>query len=382
MPPLPEPSPAAIAISEQLTELIASDMEMQGWMDFSRYMTMALYTPGLGYYSAGAIKFGTDGDFVTAPEVSPLFGHSLAQQIAQVLEISGGDVLELGAGSGRLACDVLTELQHLDCLPQHYFILEVSADLRARQQRLIAGSLPELAARLIWLDELPATFIGCIIANEVLDAVPTEVLRWAENDIYQRGVSWDGRRFDWRERELPQGPLRELAAAISVPPDYVSEINPAARNLVRTLAQSLKVGAMIMIDYGFGEREYYHPQRAQGTLMCHYRQHAHGDPFYLPGLQDITAHVDFSAMALAGIEAGLSLAGYTSQAQFLINCGITGLLARTPAAETASYLPRVAAAQKLLSPAEMGELFKVLAWTRGIEVALLGFAQNDQRRRL
>ncbi|MDR3393240.1 MAG: SAM-dependent methyltransferase [Sulfuriferula sp.] len=379
---LPVPTPAAQAISEQLTQRIAREIAESGWISFARYMELALYAPGLGYYSAGAAKFGAAGDFVTGPEISPLFGRSLAHQVAQVLTITGGNVLEVGAGSGRLACDLLAELARLDRLPQRYCILEVSADLRERQQQLIAGELPALAERVVWLDSLPATFTGCIVGNEVLDAMPVHVLHWHDGGVAERGVAWEHQRFVWRDRALPDGHLRELAQAIPAGDDYISEIGLAAQGFIGSLAQCLSVGVVILIDYGFGESEYYHPQRDQGTIMCHYRQHAHDDPFYLPGLQDITAHVDFTAVTVAAIDAGLNLAGYTSQAQFLINCGITDLLAQTPADDAAAYIPQVTAAQKLMSPAEMGELFKVLALSRGLDMPLLGFTQGDQRRRL
>ena len=378
---LPAPPPDALALSARLTETMAAEIQAHGPVDFARYMALALYAPSLGYYSAGAVKFGIDGDFVTAPEISPLFGRSLAQQLAQILR-DGGDVLEIGAGSGRLAVDMLAELQCLHRLPDHYYILEVSADLRARQKQLIARVLPDFAERVIWLDQLPDSFSGCIVANELLDALPVNVVHWRSDAIYQRCVAWQDGEFAWCDQPLPPGALRDAAAAISVPAGYISEIGMAAQGLVNSLAQCLTVGAIVMIDYGFGEREYYHPQRDRGTIMCHYRQQAHSDPFYLPGLQDITAHVDFSAIALAGISSGLSLAGYTSQAQFLINCGITGLLAQTPASDTGQYLPLVAAVQKLLSPAEMGELFKVIAWTKGMPEPLIGFVSGDQRRRL
>ena len=382
MPPLPVPSADASAASKQLVELIAAEIKAQGSIDFARYMSLALYAPGLGYYSDGAAKFGSDGDFVTAPEISPLFGRSLARQVAQVLAITGGDILELGAGSGRLACDVLAELLRLDCLPGHYYILEVSADLRQRQRSLIARTLPDIAERIIWLEHLPTGFTGCIVANEVLDAVPVDLLHWREDGIYRRCVAWENDRLVWCDRILAAGALREAAEAIAVPAGYISEIGLAAQALIKSLAQSLTAGAILMIDYGFGEREYYHPQRDRGTIMCHYRQHAHSDPFYLPGLQDITAHVDFTAMALAGLSQDLTLAGYTGQAQFLINCGITELLAQTSASDAAKYAPQAAAVQKLLSPAEMGELFKAIAWSKGIDDPLLGFSAGDQRRRL
>ncbi|MHB1331624.1 MAG: class I SAM-dependent methyltransferase [Sulfuriferula sp.] len=381
--PLPTPSPEALAHSTALVDHISDVIhQTDGWISFARYMELALYAPGLGYYSGGSAKFGAAGDFVTAPEISPLFGRSLARQVAQVLQTCGGDVLEAGAGSGRLACDLLQELAALDCIPEHYYILEVSADLRERQRTTIRQQIPQMLERVCWLDALPEAFTGCMVGNEVLDAMPAHLLHWMPDTLLERGVAWVDNAFTWREQILIDGRLRDAARALDVPADYVSEINLAAGAFIKSLAQCLQRGALILIDYGFGEREYYHPQRNRGTLMCHYRHHAHDDPFYYPGLQDITAHVDFTAIAVAGIEAGMRLAGYTSQAQFLINCGITDLLARTPASDVGAYLPQASALQKLMSPAEMGELFKVIALCKDMDAALLGFVQGDQQRKL
>ncbi|MHB1245446.1 MAG: class I SAM-dependent methyltransferase [Sulfuriferula sp.] len=381
--PLPTPSPEALAHSTALVDHISDVIhQTDGWISFARYMELALYSPGLGYYSGGSAKFGAAGDFVTAPEISPLFGRSLARQVAQVLQACGGDVLEVGAGSGRLACDLLQELAALDCLPQHYYILEVSADLRDRQRTTIQQQAPQLLERVCWLDALPEAFTGCMVGNEVLDAMPAHLLHWMSDTLLERGVAWVDNAFAWREQVIIDGRLQDAARALDVPADYVSEINLAAGAFIKSLAQCLQRGTLILIDYGFGEREYYHPQRNRGTLMCHYRHHAHDDPFYYPGLQDITAHVDFTAIAVAGIEAGMRLAGYTSQTQFLINCGITDLLARTPASDVSTYLPQASALQKLMSPAEMGELFKVIALCKDIETPLLGFSQGDQQRKL
>ena len=380
---LPTPSPEALAHSTALSHHIADVIhQTDGWISFARYMELALYAPGLGYYSGGAAKFGAAGDFVTAPEISPLFGRSLARQVAQVLKICGGDVLEAGAGSGRLACDLLNELATLDCLPQHYYILEVSADLRERQRATIQQQAPHMLARVQWLDRLPESFTGCVVGNEVLDAMPVNGVHWTQDAVFERGVTWADNAFMWRDQAITAGRLYDAARAIDVGADYLSEINLAASAFIKSLAQCLQCGALVLIDYGFGEREYYHPQRNRGTLMCHYRHRAHDDPFYFPGLQDITAHVDFTAIAVAGIEAGMHLAGYTSQAQFLINCGITDLLALTPASDVGTYLPQASALQKLMSPAEMGELFKVIALCKGMDTALLGFVQGDQQRKL
>ncbi|MES2364314.1 MAG: class I SAM-dependent methyltransferase [Pseudomonadota bacterium] len=381
--PLPTPSPEALAHSTALVDHISDVIhQTDGWISFARYMELALYSPGLGYYSGGSAKFGAAGDFVTAPEISPLFGRSLARQVAQVLQTCGGDVLEAGAGSGRLACDLLQELAALDCLPQHYYILEVSADLRDRQRTTIQQQAPQLLERVCWLDALPEAFTGCMVGNEVLDAMPAHLLHWMSDTLLERGVAWVDNAFAWREQVIIDRRLHDAARALDVPADYVSEINLAAGAFIKSLAQCLQRGTLILIDYGFGEREYYHPQRNRGTLMCHYRHHVHDDPFYYPGLQDITAHVDFTAIAVAGIEAGMRLAGYTSQAQFLINCGITDLLARTPASDVSTYLPQASALQKLMSPAEMGELFKVIALCKNMDTVLLGFVQGDQQRKL
>lgn len=311
MPPLPQPSPEALAHSARLRELILQDIELQGgWIPFSRYMELALYAPGLGYYTAGAHKFGSAGDFVTAPEISPLFGRTLARQVAQIMAHSAPAVLELGAGSGRLACDMLQELERLDSLPERYTILEVSADLRERQQALLLKHVPQLAARVEWLDELPDSMAGAVIGNEVLDALPVHIVRWGEDEILERGVA-AGATIEWKERLPENDALLALAQRIPVPEGYISEISLAARGLAASLSRRLTQGVLLFIDYGFGAREYYHPQRSQGTLMCHYRHHAHDDPFFLTGLQDITAHVDFSAIAEAAVDNGAQLLGYT-----------------------------------------------------------------------
>ncbi|MBU3736084.1 MAG: class I SAM-dependent methyltransferase, partial [Methylobacterium sp.] len=356
----PIPDPDQRAHSAALVSAICREIEAQdGWISFARYMALALYAPGLGYYSAGAQKFGAGGDFVTAPEMSALFGRCLAFQVEEVLGRTGGDLLELGAGSGRLAVDLLLELQRHDRLPQQYFILEVSASLRDMQRGKLAVLLPpELFRRVAWLETLPQTFTGVIVGNEVLDALPVHLLAWREEGILERGLSWE-EGLAWRERPLPPGPLLDSAMALALPPGYVSELCPAAAGLIASLSDCLLRGAILFIDYGFPRREYYHPQRTSGTLMCHYRHHAHDDPLAYPGLQDLTAHVDFTAAAEAAQAARLEVLGYTSQAQFLINCGITDLLAAITPADPAAYLPAVAQVQKLLSPAEMGELFKV-----------------------
>jgi SAM-dependent MidA family methyltransferase len=281
-----------------------------------------------------------------------------------------------------MAADLLLALEPLGRLPARYLILEPSGDLRARQQQRI-GALPgRVARRVQWPDRLPERFSGVIVGNEVLDALPVQLVVRREKGDFERGVTFQHDGFAFEDRALPEGELLRAARALDLPAPYVTEIALQARGLVRSLAGLLERGVVLFIDYGFGAAEYYHPQRSHGTLMCHYRHRAHDDPFFLPGLQDITAHVDFSAVAHTGAQAGLTLLGYTTQAHFLINLGITELLARTPAEQPADYLPLAAQAQKLLSPTEMGELFKVIALGRGIEQPLSGFARGDLGRLL
>jgi len=355
----------------------------QGWIGFDRFMELALYAPGLGYYSAGMQKFGESGDFVTAPEISSLFGRSMARQAAQVLAEVGGNILELGAGSGKLAVDILTELHRLDQVPERYQILDISGDLRARQKKHIENHLPlPLAQRVEWLDALPDHFTGIVVGNEVLDAVPVHLVAWHQNSICERGVTIQNERFAWQDQPLSNGPLHAAAMPLELMPGHISEVGLAATGLVTSLAKMLERGAIVLLDYGFPRREFYHSHRSQGTLMCHYRHQAHDDPFLYPGLQDITAHVDFTAAAEAAVDGGASLMGYCNQTQFLINCGITQLLSEVSPANAEAYLPLAAQAQKLLSPAEMGELFKAIAFGKGLRQPLLGFAGGDKRHTL
>lgn len=376
---LPTPDPVALEHSQRVRQHIADAIEQAGgWISFAHYMDMALYAPGLGYYSGGATKFGRAGDFITAPEISPLFGQTLAAQVAQIMRGSADQVLEVGAGSGALAADLLLELQRLNRLPERYAILELSGELRLRQQQTLATRAPALLARVSWLEALPTTFKGAIIANELLDALPTHVVVWREEGIFERGVALhtDG-SFMWQECTAA-GALLEAATALPVAAPFMSEINLAARAWAAEWGRILEVGALLLIDYGYPQHEYYHAQRDRGSLLCHYRQHAHEDPFWLPGLNDITAHVDFTAVITAAHDAGLDLYGYTSQAQFLINCGITEILSRCPADEPTRYLPMAAGVQKLISPQEMGERFKVMALGRRLNEPLLGLHRGDR----
>ena len=380
---LPQPSAEALAHSAQLCELIRRDISAQGnWIPFSHFMEMALYAPGLGYYTAGARKFGQEGDFITAPELSSFFGRTLARQLIEIMQASSPHILELGAGSGKLALDVLRELEALGSLPESYSILEISADLRERQQILIREKLPHLAARVFWLDALPEKIAGVVIGNEVLDALPVHLLHWAEGQILERGVSCVNDRFVWQDRLPVNTSLLDIAKNFSVPDNYLSEVSLAVRGLITSLCERMDIGALLLIDYSFGTREYYHPQRSQGTLMCHYRHQAHDDPFFLPGLQDITAHVDFTAIAETAIDHGAHFLGYTSQAHFLINSGVLNFLKEVSPDDIHTYAPLSAQLQKLTSPAEMGELFKVIALGKGIDEPLTGFSRGDLSRLL
>ncbi|MBV1775455.1 SAM-dependent methyltransferase [Burkholderiaceae bacterium DAT-1] len=373
---LPAPSDAQLAHSQTLLHLIQAEIAASGgWIPFADYMRLALYAPGLGYYSGPSRKFGSQGDFVTAPETSALFGQSLANTLVPVLLATGGDVLEVGAGSGRLAADVLAALEAQDALPRHYWILELSGDLAARQRELIATHLPHLLDRVNWLTALPTAFRGAIIGNEVLDAMPCRLVRKTEAGWMERGVIWqDG--LQWEERPID---APAALAYLDLPDDYLTELPEEANGFVASLAEAVEAGALILPDYGFIAREFYHPQRTRGTLMCHYRHHAHDDPLLWPGLQDITTHVDFSAIWAAATDAGWQLEGFTSQASFLIDAGILNCMSRLDP-DSRDYFRESAAVQKLLSPAEMGELFKVIGFSKNLalEGLLPGFRRDDR----
>lgn len=385
---LPTPSAESLLYSQQLTELVQQKIsEAGGWISFAAYMRMALYTPDLGYYTGGLQKIANanhgGGDFVTAPEISPLFSQALANQVAEVLQLTGGDVLELGAGTGKMAAGILQTLAEKDCFPSHYFILEVSAHLREVQRETIYQVLPEaLRSQVVWLVTLPTTLSGVVLANEVLDALPVQLVHQYEGQLLDRGVTVTDAGFSWQDQPVQDASLLEMLEAITLPNGYVTEVCPEAVGLVNSLVTMLQKGLLLFIDYGFGAAEYYHPQRNKGTLMCHYQHHAHDNPFLYPGLQDITAHVNFTAIAEAATAQGCVLEGYTNQAQFLMNCGLLDLLNRQSAEDVAAYSPMAAGVQKLMSPAEMGELFKVIGFSKGIEETLIGFANGDKSHTL
>jgi len=369
----PVPSPADAKRSEVLTEAIRQAIiDGGGAIDFSRFMELALYAPGLGYYASHAQQFGAGGDFITAPELSPLFGRCLARQCADVLaEIGGGQILEAGAGSGRLCTTLLSALEEVGHLPERYLILELSAALRTEQQSRIETELPHLKHRVQWLTELPQDgFRGVVLTNELLDALPVEIFEVTPEGIAQRQVCVAGNGFGWTTR-VADPIVAARVESLALAPGYVSEVGVIAEAWIRSMV-------VLLIDYGFPRQEFYHPQRTTGTLICHYRHRAHDDPLLWPGLQDITAHVDFTAIAEAGAAAGLSCLGFTSQAAFLLANGLEQDVPDDLQARHAWAMQ----VRTLTLPHEMGEFFKVMALGRGVEQPLRGFAIIDRRGRL
>ncbi|MCU7845189.1 MAG: SAM-dependent methyltransferase [Candidatus Thiodiazotropha sp. (ex Monitilora ramsayi)] len=386
---LPMPDDMAQAVSDRLVKQIKRAIDQsQAGIPFDRFMEMALYAPGLGYYVAGSRKFGEEGDFITSPEVSPLFAQCLARQAQQVLDGLGeGELLEFGAGSGLLAADMLAELERLDCLPSRYAILEISPELQIRQREMIEQRVPHLVGRVEWLQALPVQFNGFVIANELLDAMPVSRFRMGEADIEESFVVYDGGGLKERFGE-PETPGLKMAVENAIQPEeglpegYISEINLRQASWLRALAQSMRSGVVVLIDYGYCAKEYFHPQRSRGTLMCHYRHRAHADPFRCVGLQDITSHVDFTAAARVGLEAGFHLGGYTTQAHFLLGNGLDALLADSDPGDVAKHMALVQGVKRLTLPSEMGERFKVLALNKGIDINLQGFTLRDFCERL
>ena len=377
----------ALDQSRQLeAKIVAEIRERGGWMSFARFMEWALYAPGLGYYSGGLRKFGREGDFLTAPEISPLFGQALANQAAQVMRLSAPQLLEVGAGSGRLAGDLLAALAALGALPERYEILELSGELRTRQAETLRARVPHLADRVSWRNDLPEAFSGCVLGNEVLDAMPFQLVVWRGGAIFERGVALaEAGGFCWEDRPA-SGRLLEAAQALPVEPpvegEYLGEIGLASRAWVSEWGRRLVRGALILLDYGYPRPELYLPTRREGTAQCFHRHRADTELLALPGLKDITAFVDFSAMAEAADEAGLCVEGYTNQANFLANCGLLEGLSGCGESDSLAYLQASRAVQRLISPGEMGESFKAIAFGREIEEPLIGFMRGDQMHRL
>jgi SAM-dependent MidA family methyltransferase len=369
---LPQPDEPSATHSARVAEHMREKIVVAGGsISFAEFMYEALYAPGLGYYSAGATKFGGAGDFVTAPEVSSIFGRVLARQCAEVLGgVDNGAVLEAGAGSGKLALDMLTALEELDALPSTYHILEISADLADRQKRLLQDKLPHLLGRIHWLSELPGNFDGVIVANEVADALPVERFVKRNARVAQLRVSVGRGGFEWSEAPAPDQ-LSEAVAGIeadlkrSLVDGYVSEVSLAAPKWVADLARSLRHGAMLLFDYGVSRREYYAPDRSDGWLRCHFRHHAHNNPLIYPGIQDLTAWVDFSSLADSAVQNGLEILGFQTQSQFLMGGGLTIEMAGFSELPLADQLALSGQIKTLTLPGEMGENFKCIALGRG-----------------
>jgi len=374
---LPLMSDDEAAHSGRVSQAIRARIEAAGgWLPFDEFMELALYAPGLGYYTAGGVKIGRGGDFTTAPELSDLFSACVARQCSEVLA-DGGSILELGAGTGRMAFAVMTTLASLDCLPERYFILEVSADLRARQQERLATLPNELRERVVWLDALPERPMhGVILANEVLDALPCQRVIVREGRAIQLGVAIEGDRFVEREAaasDVAGWPAIEAALRFPLPDGYRTEVCPRIHPWIGSLSDSLERGLILLFDYGLPRAHYYHPQRFNGTLRCHFKQRAHDDPFINVGVQDITAWVDFTRVAEAADESGLEVLGFATQAAFLLGLGIESMV---------TGLRLASEARQLLMPGEMGEAFKAMALTRNLDAPLSGFSVQDLRHSL
>jgi SAM-dependent MidA family methyltransferase len=375
-------TPAQEAHARRVQSHIGAQISLAGgWLSFEHFMDLALFAPALGYYSAGAHKIGPGGDFTTAPEVSPLFGGCIARHCAQVLDaVRGGSILEIGAGTGRLAVDVMRRMETLGVLPDDYLILEVSADLRERQQRLIANELPHLHHRVRWLDAPPAGGLrGAIIANEVLDALPVARFSWWPDRTEELGVAVEGGQLLWKSRPADarlHSAVREIAAAMPErwPDGYRSELCPRQHDWTASVTRCLDAGVVLWIDYGLPRAQYYLAERHEGTLLGHFRQRASDDVLAIPGLQDITAWVDFTALAQSGDAAGFDVVGFTTQALFLSALGIEQEMQLLSAADDAAFARLAGQARKLLMPGEMGERFKAMAWARNVDVDLHGFS--------
>ena len=365
---LPKPDEPSAEHSARVRDYLHKKIANAGGnLSFVEFMHEALYAPGLGYYNAGSTKFGAEGDFVTAPEISPVFGRVLARQCAEVLaNIEYGEVLEIGAGSGRLAVDMLRAFERLNALPAAYHILEVSPDLAARQQKRLHEEVPHLVGRVQWLSDLPARFSGVIVANEVLDALPIERFVRRASGVFQLCVKTDDEEFGWSEIEAPE---RLEAAVLAIeadigqifPDGYTSEVSLAASSWITDLAGCLNHGALFLFDYGVSRREYYAPDRADGWLRCHFRHHAHSNPLIHPGIQDLTAWIDFSLIAGAACEAGLDILGFQTQSQFLMGGGLEIEMQGFRDLPLAEQLKLSGQIKTLTLPGEMGENFKCIA---------------------
>lgn len=388
---LPVLEPEVLLHGERVLAFLREEIaRVGGALNFAEFMRLALYAPEVGYYAAGMTKFGAAGDFVTAPEVSPLFARTLARQVADVLAgLESGEVLEFGAGSGAIALELLLALERLQCLPRRYLILEVSASLRTVQRERLLQSAPHLLERVVWLEAWPQNFIGVMLGNEVLDAMPVRLLEVTAGEPLRLAVSDSAQGLGWAKLPASEDDVRVLAELATARGEafaegYRVEFHPDLPGWMRGVAQSLKQGVVLLFDYGAAARELYAPERWMGTLRCHVRHHAHNDPLVYPGLQDITAWVDFSRVARCAKDSGLDVLGYTMQAHFLLGCGLSAVYedAFAAAEREVERLQLAQGFKTLMMPGEMGERFKVLALGRGVGSDLAGFSVRDFQRGL
>ena len=382
-------SPEQQAHLDETTRLISQEIgRLGGTMPFDRYMELALYAPGLGYYQNASYKIGAAGDFITAPEISPYFSRCLARQCAQVLtELGQGSILEFGAGSGVMAADILSELEAMGCLPEQYLILDLSGYLQQRQRRTLENRAPHLMGRVSWLRQLPEDgFRGVVLGNELLDSMPVHIFRKNASGLQEKYVAEQDGSFvsQWHTADQAlQAAVEKIEQRYGKLDDgYVSEVNLRLQPWMNLLQPLLEQGVLLLIDYGYPGAAYYHPERSMGTLICHYQHRSHDDPLILCGLQDITANVDFSAVAYAGMEVGLELAGYTTQANFLLGCGLDQLLGQLDPEAEENYINTMQGVKQITLPSEMGERFQVIALARDFSIPLIGFGFRDLTSRL
>ncbi len=373
-----------IQLSEQLkTKIIQFIHSSHGWISFDSFMEHALYDPKLGYYTGTLRKFGEKGDFVTASEISSFFAKTLCIQFKEIFQSVARNIIEIGGGSGQFALQVIQSLTSDNEHINHYFILEISHSLRRQQYELLINHLPShLFSKIQWIEEIPEEFEGIIFCNEFLDALPVDLIKKESGKYYQKGVGVENDLFIWKDKSIEDISSYEQATLENLPDNYLIEHSFHIKSWLNKMSQSLNKGIVLIIDYGFNQTEYFHEQRSQGTLMCHFKHYAHDNPLIQIGIQDITTHVNFSYVAREASKSGLNIAGYISQANFLINCGILNLLETVNLEDRALYMQSVMEVQKLLSPSEMGDLFKVLILEKNMNVDLLGLKQNNRVTRL
>ncbi len=384
MPSMPTAPQNEIQISEQLkTKIIQSIQSSHGWISFDRYMEYALYDPELGYYTGTLRKFGEKGDFITASNISSFFAKTLCIQFKEIFQSVEKNIIEIGAGSGEFALQVIQSLSSDNEDINHYFILEISHSLRRQQYELLINHLPShLFSKIQWIEEIPKEFKGIIFCNEFLDVLPVDLIKKESGKYYRKGVGVENDLIVWKDKLIEDISSYDQAILEELPDSYLIEHSLHIKNWLNKITQSLSKGIVLIIDYGFNQTEFFHEQRSQGTLMCHFKHYAHDNPLIQIGIQDITTHINFSYVAREASKLGLNITGYISQANFLINCGILNLLETVNFEDRALYIKSVSEVQKLLSPSEMGDLFKVMILEKNMGIDLLGLKQNNKVTRL